>query len=214
MNPQDTTCVVVLGMHGGGTSLVALILHTLGVNMHPNPKARIKNYLNYEDSGFVRMDARILHKAGGNWRNPPSLEKIASLQPELETDIISLVQSRCDSRTWGWKDPRNAITIPLYHSYLPNPRYLFITRNPNHVVRSLMSRGGKSRHAPGFWKALAQEHYQRAEAFLKEVNPPHFTFSYEDVVGNRRRQIVSGIATFVGADPGLVDTALRRIRPR
>ncbi|GAG90525.1 unnamed protein product, partial [marine sediment metagenome] len=50
-------------MHGGGTSLVASILDALGVNMHYNPRAQVKNYLNYEDTGFVRINAKIIRGA-------------------------------------------------------------------------------------------------------------------------------------------------------
>jgi len=217
MKPEDTTCIVVLGMHGGGTSLVAYILHTLGVNMHPNPKAHVNDYLNYEDSAFVRMNARILHKAGGNFRNPPSPERIISVQSEVESDIISLVTQRADSSTWGWKDPRTAITIPLYHPHLPNPYYIFVTRNPKHVARSMMSRAGKRAawgKPPGFWNALAQEYYRRVGAFLLEVNPPNIVVDYGDLVGRRKDQIVAGIAYFVGADPRLVPSAIQCVRPK
>lgn len=217
MKLENTTCIVVLGMHGGGTSLLAYILHTLGVNMHPNPRAHVNDYLNYEDSKFVRMNARILHAAGGNFRNPPSPEKIISIQSEVESDIVSLVKDRSDSKIWGWKDPRGAITIPLYHPHLPSPRYIFITRDPKKVARSMMSRAGKKAawgKPPGFWNSLAQEHYKRIGAFLLDVNPPNIVVDYDDLVGRRKDRIVAGIAYFVGASSDRVPAAIQCIRPK
>ena len=237
LQPPSTTCVVVLGMHGGGTSLVASILDALGVNMHYNPRARIKDYLNYEDSEFVRLDARILHLAGGNWREPPLPEKVMGVADVVAGDILELVAARSDSPLWGWKDPRAAITIPLYHPYLPDPHYIHVTRNLDKVVHSIMSRGGppvgpqpaglrrersaersgqgRAKHPPGFWKALAQEHYDRIERFLRDTNSPRLQLAYEFLThGRHARGLVESIAGFLGLPGGRVSDALSRIRPR
>ena len=72
--------VVVLGMHGGGTSLVAQMIHEMGVDMNPNRHGRVKWYNNYEDAQFAKVNALILKLARGNWGNPPTrdnLERVA-----------------------------------------------------------------------------------------------------------------------------------------
>jgi len=202
-------------MHGNGTSLAASLLDALGVQMHYNPKAHIRNYLNYEDSKFVRMNARILHLGKGNWRNPPLRETILGLRDEVGKEIQALVGERSDAPIWGWKDPRAAITIPLYHSYLPDPHYVFVTRDLNKVVRSIMGRGGKAKHPPGFWKALAQEHYARIDEFLGAVDSPRFQVTFEGLVDKEhRREIVGALAKFIGLPKGRVKGAVERIKPQ
>ena len=118
--------VVVLGAHGGGTSLVAGILHALGVEMHPNMKGRIKDYHTYEDADFMRLNIRITKAAGGQWNRPPPQERIEAKNEEFGPQIKALVDGK-KSELWGWKDPRNSLTMSLYHPHLPNPHFISLS---------------------------------------------------------------------------------------
>ena len=44
------------------------------------------------------------------------------------------------SRPWGWKDPRNSLTLPLWLRVFPEAKVLHIVRNGVDVSRSLVTR--------------------------------------------------------------------------
>jgi hypothetical protein len=50
---------------------------------------------------------------------------------------------RFDGREpWGWKDPRNCLTLPLWRKLLPETKVLICVRNPLAVAESLRLRNG------------------------------------------------------------------------
>ena len=196
------TCFCVMGSHGGGTSLVAGMLDALGVGMHYNPKARIrvrhKYYLNYEDTEFVVLNARILAAAGGKWDKPPQLVKVLSAQADFEARIKDLIVKRSDSELWGFKDPRTALTVRLYHSWLPNPQYIYVKREVEDVVQSIMSRGPSGKDEE-YWAQLAVTYYRRIEAFLEfleAVDVPVLRLDFEKLRTERGEAL--RLAEFVG----------------
>lgn len=155
---------VVLGSHGGGTSLVAGMLDALGIDMHYNPNARVRNYLNYEDSNWVCVNIQILKDSGGTWNRIPS--EIKPLSPRFGAVVTSLVALyEVEGKPWGFKDPRTALTIGLLHPLLPNPRYIYIGRDVEGVAQSMLSRGPCKRDEAG-WIEFAKVYYERIEVFL------------------------------------------------
>lgn len=146
MNKKETgKTIIVLGMHRSGTSMIAGVLNILGVNMgkelmgkHPsNPLGH------FEDLDFYKLNLRILGKAGGNWSNPPTREAILMQKKEFDLEIKSLVEKK-NKGIWGWKDPRNSLTIELYLSYLKNPYFIVCYRTPEEVAKSLKRRDNLS----------------------------------------------------------------------
>jgi len=104
--------IIVLGTHGGGTSLVAGMLDALGVDMRYNPRAKITvprgTYLNYEDSELVRINNAILKRSGGNWHSVPDLAR-TQFRMKQANRAAAWIAKRAKSakgRTWGAKDPR------------------------------------------------------------------------------------------------------------
>ena len=119
--------IIVLGMHRSGTSLVANILHELGVNMgknllSPNP-SNPRGY--FENRKFVILNHKILALSGGNWTYPP--DKI-NAEP-LKNTIQRLINEE-KTELWGFKDPCNTLTIEAYIPYLENPHFIICWRNP------------------------------------------------------------------------------------
>ena len=45
---------------------------------------------------------------------------------------------------WGWKDPRNCLTLPFWQSLLPHLKTIIIIRNPLEVAYSMHKRNGTS----------------------------------------------------------------------
>ena len=45
---------------------------------------------------------------------------------------------------WGWKDPRNSLTLPFWQNLLPGMKTLIMVRNPLEVAYSMKERNGTS----------------------------------------------------------------------
>jgi len=148
--------VVVLGMHRSGTSLVANVLHHLGVHMGDQLLGanRFNPYGHWEDLDFLDLNVEILKAADGDWAHPPSEVRIRSVGDWFRPEIYQLLawkQAQKRAR-WGWKDPRTALTAELYHPYLNDGylknmgvRYVHVVRKQPAVVDSLMRRADEAK---------------------------------------------------------------------
>jgi hypothetical protein len=183
------------------------MLDALGVQMYYNPKAKVKDYLNYEDSDWVRLNTAILKQAGGEWHMPPKPEKLVKLQNKHIERVKALVAKK-DKDVWGFKDPRTALTIHLLHPYLPEPKYIFVSRKPNNAAKSIHSRG-PSEKTLVYWRWLVNRHYSAVLDFLA-CDVQFFAVKYEDLVSDKARARVNALRKFVGQ--GNVSKALGRIR--
>ncbi len=97
--PSQNT-LVVIGVARGGTSMVAGILHHLGVNLHA-----AKNPV-YED----------IH--------------IAAAFEELSCEALTETINRCNQADqWAWKRPKAIDYLPLVEAQLRNPRFIFVFRD-------------------------------------------------------------------------------------
>jgi hypothetical protein len=153
--------VCVLGMSRAGTSLTARVLNLLGVYLgpeeellggelrqipaHDRGKARAANPDGFwEHYRLMRINEAILHRFGGSWREPPELppgwEGSERLAEERERAADLLEQTFGDRPLWGWKDPRNSLTLPFWQWLIPDLRHVICLRNPVDVAASLERR--------------------------------------------------------------------------
>jgi len=142
--------VCIAGMHRSGTSMVTMLLHRSGLYLGPesdfhapgpaNPEG------NWENRRILKLNQRILHRLGGGWDYPPpaptnwTTGSLAPVQVEAET----LLQHFIDREPWGWKDPRNCLTLPFWQAILGAVRVVAVVRNPLEVAESLRKRNGFS----------------------------------------------------------------------
>ena len=122
----NPTCIVVLGMHRSGTSLVAGLLRRLGVNMGASfRKPDRHNDLGYfGDLDWLSLNKALINDAGGRWFNPPNEEDVDNA---LDVGRVeALVQAR--SGLWGFKDPRTVFTIHALEHYLPDLLWQLVLR--------------------------------------------------------------------------------------
>ncbi|NQY92133.1 MAG: sulfotransferase [Deltaproteobacteria bacterium] len=141
---------VVAGMHRCGTGAVSRIMETLGVFMG---KRRDRND---EAFCFRRANEWVLRQTGGSWDYPmPIVRLLADHQrsEEVSTLLGQFVEERhfreyrsyvakkgSGFKPWGWKDPRNTFTLPLWRKKFPDAKLIFVVRNPVDVVASLVRR--------------------------------------------------------------------------
>lgn len=139
--------VCVVGMHRSGTSLVANLLSLCGLylgeaeDLMPPSSDNEKGY--WENIKFVQINEEILEALGGSWDCPPAVndgwheeERLAPLKLKAET----LLREFIDREPWGWKDPRNSITLPFWASLIPELKIVLCLRNPFEVSQSLRRR--------------------------------------------------------------------------
>ena len=196
---NEIKTVVVLGMHRSGTSLTAGLLSALGVNMgeliRPSKKFNPKGY--FEDRHFLDLNEEILKAAGGRWDDPPSTEDVLAVKNQFNSEIAELVSSR-QFGWWGWKDPRNCLTLSLYWECLVSPSVIVCKRNLEEVGRSLQRRYGWDRERG---KELGEIYNRRIDDFVECFNPRKVVINFrdyrEDAAGS-----VDRLIEFLGIEVG------------
>jgi hypothetical protein len=146
-----TSAVCITGAHRSGTSMLAQLLHACGVYLGPESELMEPSYDNaegfWEHLGFVRLNDEILQHFGGSWDLPPSvhLQRDSSDFRRFDENARTLIATMRESSPWGWKDPRNCLTLPFWREVIPELRIVAIIRHPLEVAASLHARNGISR---------------------------------------------------------------------
>ena len=131
------TVVCIAGMHRSGTSMVARTLNLCGLYLGPaadtpppvpdNPEGH------WENSRFVALNEQVLARLHSGWDFPPRppTDWIAhsDLSP-LQDQAIELIQSFVGHPLWGWKDPRNSLTLPFWKHLMPDLKVIICLRHP------------------------------------------------------------------------------------
>jgi hypothetical protein len=225
--------VIVVGMHRSGTSLLARVLSALDVDMGHDVTSD-----HHESRAFAARNEMFLVVAGAAWDRPTPLVEALSDPAwrgafgHLAGATLDAPASWCLTKVrrsdttagWGWKDPRNSITWPIWLALHPAARFVRIERRRDDVVASLVTR---SRSFLGESSALSirtvdpvgagalYDEYQHAVAGLDAVvaSDRLLDVSYDalvvDPVG-----VVSTIADWVGADRSRIEAAARLVRRR
>lgn len=170
--------IIILGMHRSGTSLVTRVLEDLGLFVG----SRVQG--DHEATFFLKLNDWLLRQAGVTWDRPQGFEALLEDTEALEvvTDYLRLrlrspqaIEYLGSRRLlhrgsvanlaghWGWKDPRNTYTLPIWTRLFPEARILHIHRNGVDVAHSLVKREAKLRE-------VARETLQRRKA-LYRVRP-------------------------------------------
>ncbi len=142
----------VTGMHRSGTSMIVRLLNLCGLDLGPPrdllPPAPDNPEGFWENRSFVRLNDAVLKHLGARWDlppldDPPGWEDEPSLD-SLHSRACRLVRCFRGREPWGWKDPRNCLTLPFWRRVLPEMKVLICLRNPVAVAESLWARDGMS----------------------------------------------------------------------
>jgi hypothetical protein len=140
----------IAGMGRSGTSMIARLLNLCGVELGPTnqmlPPAPDNPEGFWENVSFMRLNQSILQELGGTWDRPPQgltegwedRQNLGQLRRQAE----QLLAPFRDTEPWGWKDPRNSLTLPFWRTLLPELKVLICVRNPLAVADSLRVRDG------------------------------------------------------------------------
>lgn len=203
---------IVLSQHRSGSSLVANVLQQLGVKMGDKfPRTNQYNPRGYwEDVDFIRMNVRLLKRAGGKWSNPPTEDRILAAGQFYETQITELLTRKMErSRSvkggrWGWKDPRTCLTILIYHRILTetlhaNPSYIVVQRNQQAVINSLIRRHRGTRASK--WIPMVDAYQAALDNFLASTDAPRHFVNFDDLASKRKANSeITKLGWFIGRD--------------
>lgn len=136
--------IIIIGMHRSGTSLVAKILYELGVHIG------IELDINNESICFMNINKRLLQNQGAHWAKPePFVSQIHNeiFLKDNSRKALHLLNQWIDSygkvednQIFGWKDPRNTLTLPIWLEIFPHAKIIHIIRNGIDVALSLYRR--------------------------------------------------------------------------
>lgn len=239
VNSNMTSPIIIIGMHRSGTTLLTKMLETCGVFWGAS-----KDEYN-ESIGFQSINEKLFSMANAAWDNPESVESLFS-DPRLAEDAESLIRStlddgffneyfigrrpfRCPSfkkecAFWGWKDPRNIFTLPVWMRFFPDARIIHIVRNGIDVSASLWLRETtrpEGREHPHYshrcqaqdgcfrlWKTYVLRARHHVRQFDNSVE-----IRFEDLLENPE-SVMYFIAGFIGLElDGCLEQASAMIRP-
>jgi hypothetical protein len=160
--------VIFIGMHRSGTSMLGRLLEELGMFFGARKDE------NNEALFFQELNDWLLGQCGARWDAPAAFNAYFWRNDEVikltELYIRNLMASpryiqflgarRFVSggigglnTPWGWKDPRNTFTLPLWLRIFPNAKVVSIERNGVDVAQSLRAREAKIlKDAPSFYR--------------------------------------------------------------
>lgn len=138
-----------MGMHRSGTTLLTRLLIESGVFFG------YKRDPNQESTLFLKINESLLKSSNASWSNPTPFQKTLNKTIDQKEVFAKKVfennfekiflgnKINIDSLepySWGWKDPRNTITIDVWLTIFPDAKILNIFRNPIDVAVSLRER--------------------------------------------------------------------------
>ncbi len=174
--------IIVAGMHRSGTSLMSRCLRRLGVFMG------WRRDRNDEARTFQEINKWLLLQAGGAWDHPPPASAFA--EPNARALCLDFMRYATRSvwmsgylgrpywsngteaarfrRRWGWKDPRNTLTLQLWTELYPDARVIAVVRHGVDVAHSLVVRAQRR------LEAMAKDYPRRRRAFWLRLRKRRF----------------------------------------
>jgi hypothetical protein len=199
--------LIIAGMHRSGTSIVTEVLARAG--MYAGGAAVDEHF---ESVHFSRANRAMTGEGSFllldyGWTAPKGgafVEARRGYAEDAARAPEAFFADRAAEAVWGWKDPRNNLTLPVWCSIYPRAKVLNIIRDGRAVALSLADRDGLDlSFAVGLWA-----HYlARAEAALASLpQAQKFTVRYEDLIAEPARFLprvldFAGLQTQAGIEP-------------
>ena len=202
---QDGVCI--LGMHRSGAALTARVLDRLGVSFGDQHELFAPgggdSSGHWELPEIVALNDELLAALGGSADAPPTPPDGWERSPELEPlreRASALIQDRfAGEQWWGWKDPRNSLTLPFWRQVVSGIRCVVCIRSPIDVAQSLRAEdngtAGLEQHVSNWvrYTTLALEHTSGG---------PRLVVDYEGFLADPEA-MVRRLALFVGLEERL-----------
>ena len=140
--------VCITGMHRSGTSMVARLLNLCGLYLGKNADLIPPNPTNpaghWENRHLVALNDELLGGMGATWNSPPRVQSRRRKRASkgMKKEAAKLLEGLRRGGIWGWKDPRNCLTLDFWAQMVPGLKVVICLRNPLEVAESLARRDG------------------------------------------------------------------------
>jgi len=211
---RDRRLVVVLSLSRSGSSLLARLLHeVLGVDFGEPIDHIPANRTNpdgfFENREVLKLNEDVLASIGAGVFQPPPLGYF--LHSGLEDHVARMRRVIefyfSEAATIGIKDPRLALTLPVWRAASPPIVPVIIFRDPGAAASSIVEQNGIALdHALSLW----YPYYQRI--FQYTTGLPRFVTSFERLIASPV-EVTCQLAGYLGVsvDPAAVKEKLDRI---
>lgn len=212
--------VIIIGMSRSGTSMLTRMLDSMGLFCGSS----LTN--NHEALFFRELNDWLLSQCSGGLENPGTIKYLLSDKEarSLYSEFISFTMTshraisylglkrylmlgtpaRLDV-PWGWKDPRNTYTLPLWLDLFPEAKVIHIYRHPMDIVNSLITRrkkgllrlSGKHKSWKGlYWYYLMQKFIPSKRVFvdLRGGTPEQGIEMWQEYMAEARKHVL-GLGT-------------------
>ena len=141
MDSNQTSILIIVGMHRSGSSLTASLLQNAGLHIGERLMASNTSNLkgHFENLDFFRFHQRVLQSQAidpAGW----TLQKEIKVEPAFVELAQKLVAENVQPSAWGWKDPRTTLFLDFWATLLPDANFLLVYRSPWEVIDSLYRR--------------------------------------------------------------------------
>ena len=164
----------------------------------------------WEHLGFVALNDELLSELGGAWDLPPRPDEdftSARLDP-LRLKARLLIEKFDSASVWGWKDPRNSLTLPFWQQLLPGLKTVVVVRNPLEVAHSMRERNGTSY---SFGLRLWEIYNRR---LVEAANGENLLLAHYDSFFQQPKSELQRITDFIGLPIAKIGSAAALIAPR
>ena len=194
--------------------MVTRLLHCCGLELGPKSELMPPQADNpdgfWEHLGFVALNDQLLSELGGAWDLPPKANEdflTARLDP-LRLKARLLIEKFDSASVWGWKDPRNSLTLPFWRQVLPRLKTIVVVRNPLEVAHSMKERNGTSY---SFGLRLWEIYNRRA---IEETNGKERLIALYDNFFQDPEFELRRITNFIGLPNATTSIAAALVAPR
>jgi LPS sulfotransferase NodH len=254
----DHPPTVVIGMHRSGTGLLTELLDELGLFVG----ARLDS--SHESLFFQTLNRWLLDQARCSWDRPEEFDelledsKLRALSADYLDSVLGSPRAASyigltgllrgqDPRKlegpWGWKDPRNTFTLPLWEDVIGPVQIVHIVRHGVDIADSLRRRRQHRlerrsqlfrRFEPLAWLPLPRDRFaestrtasleggftlweayvDRAREHVENARAEAVEIRYETLLEDPHR-VLQSLAEDIGLDPTpkIIDAAADRIHP-
>jgi GT2 family glycosyltransferase/glycosyltransferase involved in cell wall biosynthesis len=194
--------------------MLTRLLHVCGLYLGPENALMPPQTDNpdgfWEHLGFVALNDELLNGLGGAWDLPPAANenfKDPRLDP-LRMKARMLIEGFDSRDVWGWKDPRNSLTLPFWQDVLPGMKTIIMVRNPLEAAHSMRERNGTS-YSLGLrlWEIYNRRVIEAASEQNRLVT--HYDLFFENPEVELRR-----IGAFVGLADKQIASAAALVKTR
>jgi len=147
----ESSCVIVLGMHRSGTSMLTGCLEEAGLYLGEISEQEFESNKQGQKEQIFLMELHeaVLQSNGGSWSNPPHTAKWKYFHNKTRQHYIETMEKH---PVWGFKDPRVLFLLDKWLEDLPSAKMIGIFRHPLLVADSLYRRNNLSyNHSLDLW---------------------------------------------------------------